>query len=261
MTTSLLLFSGVLIGIVIMFFSWRLAVRLNFYSLVDVAWSFGVGLIAVIYGFLGQGEVGRRMLFSALALVWSVRLGTHLWLRLKIKFPEEDLRYTKIKDTWQESTKRKFFWFFQFQAISQPILCIPFMLASQSVLPLSWIDILAVGISFVGVIGESISDMQLKKFKSKSQNKGLVCDSGLWRYSRHPNYFFEWIIWCGFSCFGFSNPQGYLSLISPTLMFVLLNYVTGVPPAEEQSLSSKREFFQAYQKRTNRFFPWVPREN
>jgi steroid 5-alpha reductase family enzyme len=192
---------------------------------------------------------------------WSLRLGTYLLFRLKQKYPVEDLRYTKIKVNWGQKTKTKFFWFFQFQAISQPLLGLPFLLGALSSNKLSVIDGFGVFISLVGIIGESLADSQLKNFKLKPENSGRVCELGLWRYSRHPNYFFEWVIWCGFACFGMTNSLGYLSFASPLVMFLLLNFVTGVPPAEEQSLKSKPDLYRVYQKRTSRFFPWIPNAN
>jgi steroid 5-alpha reductase family enzyme len=217
--------------------SWFLAKRWNFYSLVDVSWSYGIALISLALGLMGTGHGHRRFLFASFTLVWGVRLGTHLLTRLKKKFPEEDRRYQQIKLKWQSNTAKNFFWFFQFQALSQPLLCLPFLLAASSDAKLGLFDFLGIFLSLAGILGESLSDSQLKNFKSDPANSGQVCEAGLWHFSRHPNYFFEWLIWCGFACFGFSADLGYLSLSSPILMFLLLNFVTGVPPAEEQSLS------------------------
>ena len=239
-----------------MLFAWLIAVRWNFYSLVDIAWAYGIGLIALIYGSIGEGAISRRGLLVVLATIWSLRLGTHLLLRLKGEFPEEDRRYTKIKTSWGISAKKNFFWFFQFQAVSQPILCIPLALAAESASPLNVFDFLSVFICLIGVVGESTSDSQLKRFRADPKNSGQVCNVGLWRYSRHPNYFFEWIIWCGFACLGLSSSWGLISVFAPILMFFLLNFVTGVPPVEAQSLLSKGDLYRKYQSQTSRFFPW-----
>jgi steroid 5-alpha reductase family enzyme len=242
-----------------MVFTWLLAARWNFYSLVDIAWAYGIGLIALIYGSIGEGEASRRGLLSTLAALWSLRLGTHLLIRLKAEFPNEDRRYAKLKTAWGPSAKRNFFWVFQSQAASQPILCIPLALAAESASSLSALDFLAVFICLIGLLGEAASDAQLKRFKADPQNSGHVCNAGIWRYSRHPNYFFEWIIWCGFACLGLSGPWGWISSFSPILMFFLLNFVTGVPPAEAQSLLSKGDLYRQYQRQTSRFFPWFPK--
>lgn len=256
MSILTLLAIGLLVGISGMFFAWLMAARWNFYSLVDVAWAYGIGLIALIYSAIGDGAISRRSLLGCLVFLWSVRLGTHLLLRLNETFPQEDRRYTKLKNSWGISVKRNFFWFFQFQALSQPILCIPLALAAQNSSLLNVFDFLAVVICLVGVFGESVSDSQLRRFKLESKNSGQVCNVGLWKYSRHPNYFFEWIIWCGFACLGLSSSWGWMSVFSPAVMYCLLNYVTGVPPVEAQSLLSRGDLYRQYQRQTSRFFPW-----
>jgi steroid 5-alpha reductase family enzyme len=247
------------ICIVIMAISWYVAKRLNFFSLVDVVWSYGIGLIALLFNVVGNGHWQRRLVVTGLVLFWSLRLGTHLLLRLKAKFPTEDYRYLEIKNRWGKSSNHKFFWFFQFQAISQPILCIPFYLASQIDQPLNWIDVIAFLVCIIAVFGESIADAQLKHFKSTPANKAKVCEVGLWKYSRHPNYFFEWIIWCGFSMFALQSSSWFLGLLSPVVMYLLLNYMTGVPPTESQSIKSKGDLYISYQTRVSRFFLWFPK--
>lgn len=258
MTFIPLVLISLIFAIFLMGVAWWLAKKLDFYSLVDVAWAYGLGFIALFYALFGKGNTERRILFCLMGLAWSIRLGTFLFLRLKEKFPQEDTRYQKIKESWGTHLSRNFFWFFQFQALSQPLLAIPFLISSQNSDSLSPLDVLGLAISLLGVAGESISDFQLNRFKADPSNKGKVCDQGLWKYSRHPNYFFEWVIWCGFSLFGLSGSYPFLSLLSPLIMFLLLNYVTGVPPAEEQSLISRGDLFRDYQKRTSRFFPWIP---
>jgi steroid 5-alpha reductase family enzyme len=241
--------------------AWIMAVRWNFYSLVDVVWAYGIGVIGILVALFGSGNEIRRMLFSIFVVFWSIRLGTHLLLRLASKFPEEDQRYTQIKLSWNSSLKKNFFWFFQFQALSQPLLATPFLLAATNIAHISLFDGAAIFLSLLGILGETVSDSQLKKFKSDLSNKEKVCDIGFWKYSRHPNYFFEWVIWCGFACFGLTSVNWYYSLLSPLIMFLLLNFVTGVPPSEEQSLKSKGQLYKDYQRRTSRFFPWKPNVN
>lgn len=261
MSSLSLLILGIATALIIMTSSWLLAKKWNFYSLVDVAWAYGIGLIGLVYLIVGTGSIERRILLAGLTSFWSLRLGTHLVIRLKKKFPEEDPRYIKIKTNWGAQIQKNFFWFFQFQAVSQPLLCAPMLLAATSASPLNIFDILGVLLCFLGICGETLADNQLKFFKQDPDNKGQVCDQGLWRYSRHPNYFFEWIVWCGFGLFGLQHTNGYLSLISPAVMFVLLNFVTGVPPLEDLSIKSKGDLYRDYQKRTSRFFPWFTKSN
>jgi len=250
---------GFMVGILVMLFAWLIAARWNLYSLVDIAWAYGIGLIALLYGLIGKGTIGRRGLLVVLTALWSLRLGTHILLRLREDFPKEDRRYTKIKKSWGISAKKNFFWFYKFQAMSQPILCVPIAFAAENTSPLNIFDFLAVVICLIGVLGESTSDSQLKRFKANPQNSGQVCNRGFWRYSRHPNYFFEWLIWCGFACLGLSSSWGLISVLAPVMMYYLLNFVTGVPPAESQSLLSKGDRYKHYQRQTSRFFPWLPK--
>lgn len=252
-----------IIGIVfctsLLFFSWLGARRHDFYSMVDVVWSYGLGFLALLYGILGQGALIRRSLLVMMGLAWGLRLGTHLLFRLKEQFPKEDRRYLQLKKEWGPASEKKFFWFFQFQALSQPLLALPFAFAASQAGPLTFVDMTGLIIFCVGLIGESTADAQLRLFKNHPENQGRVCDLGLWRFSRHPNYFFEWVVWCGFALVGLSPAWGLLSLLSPLFMFYILNFMTGVPLAESQSLASKGELYRRYQRQTSRFFPWFPR--
>lgn len=260
MTFGSLILIGFTISFVIMIASWILANFLNFYSFVDVSWAYGIGLISLAYAFFGSGHFEKRFLVLIISAIWSLRLGTFILLRLKEKFPVEDKRYGKLKQKWNGKIKEKFLIFFIFQGISQPILCMPFLLASTNPNPISWIELTSLMVCLIGIIGESTADFQMRLFKKNPENKNLVCNKGLWMFSRHPNYFFEWVIWCGISILGISSSHGYLSLISPILMFLLLNFVTGVPPSEEQSILSRGDLYREYQKKTNRFFPWFSKK-
>jgi hypothetical protein len=115
-------------------------------------------------------------------------------------------------------------------------------------------------IFIIAIAGETLSDSQLKKFIEKNSDRTKVCDVGLWKYSRHPNYFFEWLIWISFAIYGLSSVEKWPALIPATIMFFMLTKVTGIPPSEESSLQSKKENYMAYQKRTNAFFPWLPKK-
>jgi steroid 5-alpha reductase family enzyme len=117
---------------------------------------------------------------------------------------------------------------------------------------------LAIGV--LSIAGESLADWQLSRFRSQAANRGQVCNHGLWRYSRHPNYFFEWLHWWAYVCFAISNwPWGCLTLLGPLTMWYLITRVTGIPPTEAQSLKSRGEAYRRYQQTTSPFFPWFPR--
>jgi steroid 5-alpha reductase family enzyme len=150
-----------------------------------------------------------------------------------------------------------FFWFFQIQALSNVFLAIPFFIITinndQQITILEWTGLAMWVIAF---IGESVADWQLKEFKENPANKGEVCYVGLWNYSRHPNYFFEWLMWIAYFVFALASPYGYLAIISPLVILYLLLKVTGIPATEEQSIRSKGEKYKAYQKTTSVFVPW-----
>ncbi len=111
----------------------------------------------------------------------------------------------------------------------------------------------------IAVIGESTADYQLKKFKADPANKGKICDRGLWYYSRHPNYFFEWLIWVAYFLFAAGAPGGWITIYCPLLMLLFLTKITGIPPTEAQSLKSRGDAYRDYQRRTSAFVPWFPR--
>ena len=113
---------------------------------------------------------------------------------------------------------------------------------------------------FVAVAGEALADAQLAAFKRNPANRGGVCAVGLWRYSRHPNYFFECLIWVSYALFAFGSPGGWLALIGPAAILYLLLRVTGIPLTEEQSLRSRGEAYRRYQETTSAFLPWFPKK-
>lgn len=256
MTTISIFFLGLFVCLFVMFISWLISQKLNYYSLVDVVWSYGIGLVSIIFACVSSGALSKKLIAVTLALFWSIRLGTHLAIRLKSHFPIEDSRYSGLKEKWSKS---KFLFFFLFQGVSQVLFSLPFLLLAQDPeSAISGVSILGISIFAVGFVGESVADSQLNEFRLRPENKVKVCDVGLWKYSRHPNYFFEWVIWCGAAIAVMSSPSGYFAFVSPMLMFLTLNFLTGVPAAEEQSLKSKGALYAEYQKKTNRFFPGLP---
>jgi steroid 5-alpha reductase family enzyme len=155
----------------------------------------------------------------------------------------------------------KFFVLFQFEAVLDLVLAIPFLLIVINPRPELWpIEIIGILIWITGLIGETIADSQLKKFKSAPQNKGKTCDVGLWNYSRHPNYFFEWVMWVGYFVFALGSAWGPISIICPIIMYYFLIHVTGVPAAEAQSLASRGEEYRRYQQSTSMFIPLPKRK-
>jgi len=196
------------------------------------------------------------MICSMVAIA-GFRLGTHLLVRVVGHICEEEGRYRQLRKEWSPKPDRKFFWFFQMQALSNVFLAIPFFIIATSahpvISPLEYAGAILWAISF---IGEAIADRQLKEFKKDPANKGEVCNVGLWNYSRHPNYFFEWLMWVAYFVFALASPFGYLALISPLVVLYLLFKVTGIPATEEQAIRSKGEKYKAYQRSTSVFVPY-----
>ncbi len=241
---------------------YAVARRMDNYGIVDIAWSYAFGALALFYAFFAQGWAPRRFLIGAIALLWSLRLGTHLTIRVIGHHPEEDGRYQEMRRRWAAHFASKMFIFFQQQAVSVVILGLPFLLIARNpATQFHPLEIIGSVLWLVAILGESTADSQLKTFKKNPAHKGTVCDVGLWAYSRHPNYFFEWCIWVAYFVFACASPWGCLSLICPAAMLYLLLRVTGIPMTEEQSLRSRGDAYRAYQKRVSAFIPWFPKKS
>ncbi len=235
---------------------YALARRIDNYGIVDVAWSYSFAAIALFYALFGDGWPVRRALVASLAAVWSLRLGTHLLVRIARKHPEEDGRYRQLRKDWSRGFNLRMGGFFQMQAASVVLLGIPFLAACTNPDPsLGTLEQAAAALWLVAISGEALADAQLASFKREKGAPGRVCDTGLWRYSRHPNYFFEWLIWVSFFLLGCASPWGWLGIISPASILFLLLRVTGIPATEEQSVRSKGDAYRRYQERTSAFVP------
>lgn len=247
---------------VVFVFVFILARRIDNYGVVDVAWSYAFGLLALGYAGGLDGWIYRRIYLAFLVGVWSLRLGTHLLRRVVSRHPQEDERYGKLREEWAANFNRKMAGFFQLQALSVVILGLPFLLSAADPAPhLHPLEIAGGALWVVAILGEAVADAQLAAFKRTHTGSSAVCDAGLWRYSRHPNYFFEWLIWVAYALLAFSSPGGCLGLLSPVCILWLLLRVTGIPMTEEQSLRSKGDAYRAYQKTTSAFVPWFRRKS
>jgi steroid 5-alpha reductase family enzyme len=237
---------------------WAIQLRTRNASFVDVAWTFGLGATAVWYAIGSVGFPFRRWIVAGLVAAWSLRLGTYLLGRLW--HAEEDGRYQRLRTGWGPRANAFFFWFFQAQALLVLIFALPYLAAIRNPTPaltlLDWLGVLL----FVGsILGEGLADAQLGRFRADPSNRGKTCRAGLWRYSRHPNYFFQWLHWWAYVLLAWGSPIGWLSLVGPALMLYLILFVTGVPYTEEQALKSRGDDYRAYQRSTSAFFPWFPK--
>jgi steroid 5-alpha reductase family enzyme len=227
-------------------------------SSVDVGWVCGVTATALLFAATGSGWPPRRLIVALTFAVWGIRLAGFL-ISDRLTGSAEDPRYRALRAQWGLSRSRRFFWFFQAQALAAAFFALPAMLASANPNPtFTALEGAGLVIWALGLAGEAVADRQLAAFKRRAP-RGATCDAGLWRYSRHPNYFFEWSVWVGFATMASSWPWGLAAWACPALMLYLLLRVTGIPATEAQALRTRAESYRRYQQTTSAFVPWRPR--
>jgi steroid 5-alpha reductase family enzyme len=240
--------------------TWVFARRIDNYSIVDVAWSYAFAPLAVFYALAGAGWAPRRLALAVLVSAWSLRLGTHLYRRIRRHHPVEDGRYATLRERWQGQLDRRMAGFFQAQAASVVLLAIGFLPVVQNTTPawhlLEWIG---AALWLLAWSGEALADAQLATFARDPRHRGQVCEVGLWRYSRHPNYFFEWCTWVALAVIALASPWGWIGLSAPLIMLYLLLRVTGIPATEAQAVRSRGGAYRQYQQTTSAFVPWFRR--
>jgi steroid 5-alpha reductase family enzyme len=228
-------------------------------SLVDVGWAAGIALIALAFPFLVSAEGPRIWFVAALGFLWSLRLALFLYLN-RVRGKPEDGRYRRMREGMGSKAHLGFFVFFQFQATWSVLFAIPFLAAAYSTREFpGLLDFAGLLVWLAAVGGEAMADAQLARFRANPANKGQTCRVGLWNYSRHPNYFFEWLHWWAYVLIGIGSAYWYLTLLGPLLMFLFLFFVTGIPHTEKQALASRGESYREYQRTTSMFFPWPPK--
>lgn len=226
---------------------------------VDVGWTLNLGAVAVFYACLAPGWFPRNLLLAMWVSAWSWRLGMHILERSHGK--PEDGRYAAMRAVWGEKAGRNFFFFFQAQALLDALFSIPMLLCFMDERPgFAPQDVLALAVFAVSIVGESTADAQLEKWKSDPANKGKTCRAGLWNWSRHPNYFFEWLHWWAYPAMAFGAPYWAWTLLGPALMLLFLFKITGIPHTENQAAKSRPDY-AAYQREVSMFIPWPPRKS
>ena len=239
---------------------WVIHLLIRNAAIVDVGWAAGLGILGVFYAWVGPGYSARRWAIAAMAGFWGLRLAGYLLFARVIERPEEG-RYVQLRKEWKTHLPLRFLFFFEFQALLDVLLSLPFLLACLDTrAPLGVLEKFGAGIWLIAIAGESIADRQLDAFKKNPANKGKTCRAGLWNYSRHPNYFFEWLVWVGYALFAIASPWGWLGLLSPALILYFLLRVTGIPATEEQALRSRGDEYREYQRTTSAFVPWFPKK-
>lgn len=248
------------VGFILATFIYTVARKRGLMAIVDTIWTAGLGLAALIFFFVAGLDSLRAWLVLLVIGAWSFRLSFYLF-RDRVLKGHEDPRYVALADYWGANAPRNFYFLFLVQIPFIALFLYPVSVAMQN--PATgwlWSDSLALVIAVIAMLGEAISDRQLAAFRAEPGNKGAVCRSGLWRFSRHPNYFFEWLHWFAYVAFAFSASNGWFALLGPVSMFIFLRFLTGVPHAERSSLKSRGDAYRDYQKTTNAFFPWIPRD-
>jgi steroid 5-alpha reductase family enzyme len=249
---------GVTAAVMLVLWAWSLVRRDA--SIVDLYWGPGFFVIALVAGALASGGApSRRLLVVTLVGIWGLRLGAYLswrnWGR------GEDFRYRAMRERHGDRFGR---WslvsVFAFQGLLMWIISLPVQVAQLSPVPthLGWLDGLGSLLSGTGVLVEAVADLQMARFKGDPANAGRVMDRGLWRYTRHPNYFGDFLVWWGLFLIALATPHGLWTIASPILMSVLLLRVSGVPLLE-RSLLERRAGYREYVERTSAFFPRPPR--
>ncbi len=238
---------------------WAVSMRVDNVGYVDVAWAGLMAIAALLVGALAEGAEMPRGLVALLGGLWGTRLCLHLLHRV-LREPE-DGRYRHLRAEWQGS-RWKFFVFFQMQALVIALFSLPFIAAASrhDDALCAW-TLAAIVTWLLSVAGESLADRQLDRFRSDPGNRGKTCRAGLWGWSRHPNYFFEWLHWFTYVFLAIGSHLFWLSLAGPLVMFAFLYRVSGIPWTEAQSLRSRGDDYREYQRQVSAFFPRPPGKN
>lgn len=249
---------------VVMALAWACQRQAGNIGWVDVFWTFGTAAAGMALAFAWpapEPSPGRRLLVCAVAAAWSLRLGLHIGRR--VARSQEDGRYVELRKDWGAALQPRLFAFLQLQALVSTALAAAIGLAARRPGPLGLQDALGLAIALAAVIGETLADRQLQAFAADPGNRGQVCDRGLWAWSRHPNYLFEWLAWFAYPAIAIdisgAYPQGWWALAAPVLMFGVLRFGTGAPPLEAHMLRTRGDAFRAYSARVPIFLPRPPR--
>ena len=257
MSVAQLLLFGWVVMAAMMAALWFLQRARHDAGVVDVGWTAGLGSLAILYAVAGGGDPLRRGLVAVMAGGWSLRLAWHL-LADRIVGKPEDGRYQALRARWGERAQVRFFVFFQAQAVADVVLSLPFLVAMRGGDALGAAGLAGVSVWVVAVLGEALADAQLARFRADPANRGATCRAGLWRASRHPNYFFEWLHWWSYVLLAAGSPAWWLALIGPALMVYFLVKLTGIPATEAQAVLSRPDYAE-YQRTTSAFVPWFPK--
>ena len=238
---------------------WLVSLAKKDASIVDIVWGPAFALLAWVYWAAGPGSGARRLLVPCLVTVWALRLAIYiLW---RNKGGGEDYRYAAMRRKYGRAfAPLSLVIVFWLQAVLAWLIGMPlFQVQASGDGGLGWLDLLGLALFATGLFFEAVGDYQLARFKADPANRGKVMDRGLWRYTRHPNYFGDATLWWGLACFALATPGSAWTLFGPVLMTFLLLKVSGVALLEK-GLGSSKPGYEEYVRRTSAFIPWPPRD-
>lgn len=249
---------------VVMVAAWAFGLARKNGGWTDVFWTFGTGATLAAASIIPleafPGPQPRQWLVAGLVALWALRLGSYIAGR--VGRHAEDARYARFRADWGRDYPRNMLFVTLPQAPAAALLGLSVIMAART--PghdLVLRDVLGVAVLMLAILGEALADAQMKRFKADPANQGKVADVGLWGWSRHPNYFFEWLGWLAYPVIGLdpSRPVTWLTLTAPVVMFLLLTRISGIPPLERAQVASKGDAYRTYQKRVSAFFPFPPK--
>jgi steroid 5-alpha reductase family enzyme len=255
---ALILYAWILTA-VLMLAAWLIQRAQGNAAIVDVIWCLSFAIVAIGYAVVTNGDPARRMVVAAMGGLWGVRLAGHLLFN-RILGRSEDPRYASLRAKWGDRAQLYFFLLFQFEAVGLPLFALVLLVLMQNTNPtFSLWEWAGVVVWVIAIAGEWLADWQLGRFRGNPQNRGKTCREGLWRYSRHPNYFFEALHWWAYVLMAIGVAYGWVTLIGPVVMTCSLLLITGIPLTEAQALAARGEEYRAYQRTTSAFIPWFPK--
>jgi steroid 5-alpha reductase family enzyme len=257
---ALLLALGWVIAAGLLLWLWQVSRRTHNAGIVDVGWAFAFTLVVAVFIVVGRAPFTSWAPIAVVVVGWSLRLGWHLTGRGAATGPEEG-RYRALRQRWAQDPDRAFLWFFQAQALLVGVLSIGFAIPFAA-LPIHTAPrVIGLVLAVTGIVGETLADYQLGQFRADPANRGRVCDVGMWGASRHPNYFFEVLVWVGLAVYSTAYPWGGLAFLAPATILASILVVTGIPATEAQAVRTRGDAYRAYQMRVSSFVPWFPRKS
>jgi steroid 5-alpha reductase family enzyme len=244
---------------VLMVGTWLVSLRLENVSIVDIVWGAGFVLVAWVSYALGDGVASRKMLLAWMVTLWGGRLAIYLFVRNHGK--GEDPRYVAMRKRRGDRFRIQSLWLvFGLQGVVMWIVSLPVQVGSVADQPASLgpVEIVGVILYTIGIYIESTGDFQLSQFKADPANAGQVMDQGLWRYTRHPNYFGDFCVWWGIWIVAAATGVGIYAVVGPIVMTFFLLRVSGVAMLE-RSIGKRRPGYDEYMRKTNAFFPAPPK--